>query len=50
MIMALELSGVGLVANMLRFGCHSQVRTAQLNKDGDADGETDGKAETRRNR
>ena len=34
------------VANMLRFGCHSQVRTFQLDTDGEADGET----ETRWNR
>ena len=39
------------VANMLRFGCHSQVRTLQLDTageaDGETDGETDGKTETR---
>ena len=44
------ISTIVTVANMLCFGCHSQVRTPLLDMDGEADGEADGKAETRWNR
>ena len=42
----ISYTDVRVVANMLRFGCRSQVRTFQLDTDGEADGET----ETRWNR